>query len=94
MKLLTKELIKKFQQVGRQEKVKDVIIIAKFFCPWNQWTWYASEFNKGIFFGYVVGLEKEWGSFSLEELESVKKCGLGIERDLQFKPTKFSELKI
>jgi hypothetical protein len=88
MKLLTKELRNKFPKLYTNENkdAKDVKIIAKFFCPWNNWTWYATEFDgEDTFFGYVVGFENELGYFSLSELESVKGFGgLGIERDLHF----------
>jgi len=33
MKLLTKELLMRFEKVGRQEDDKDPIVIAKFFNP-------------------------------------------------------------
>lgn len=47
-----------------------------------------------MFFGLVVGFEKELGYFDLQELEQVKlPYGLGIERDLSFKPTKLSQIK-
>ena len=88
MKLLTKELRQKFPKLYSQElkDPKDVKIIAKFFCPWNQWTWFATEFDgKDTFFGYVKGLENELGNFSLSELQGIKGFGsLGIERDLHF----------
>ncbi len=47
MKLLTIELRRKFPKLYSQEEKdpKDVKIIAKFFCPWNQWTWFATEAN-------------------------------------------------
>ncbi len=47
MKLLTKELRQKFPKLYSQEEKdpKDVKIVVKFFCPWNQWTWYATEAN-------------------------------------------------
>jgi hypothetical protein len=49
-------------------------------------TWYATEFDgEDLFFGLVDGLEKEFGYFSLSELESVDgPFGVGIERDLYF----------
>ncbi|MFZ5596754.1 MAG: DUF2958 domain-containing protein [Bacillota bacterium] len=63
----------------------------RFFSPYNGWTWYRVEYDKEekLFFGLVVGFEKEWGYFSLEELESAR--GMGgrlplVERDLHFKP--------
>ena len=41
-----------------------------------------------FFYGFVDWMEKEWGSFSLNELESVKlPLGLGIERDINFSGT-------
>ena len=89
MKLLTKEILKKFEKVGSQEEVKDPVVIAKFFTPWTHWTWFATEYDpeNKIFFGLVEGHEKEWGYFSLEELEKVKgPFRLGIERDMMFDP--------
>ena len=45
------------------------------------------------FFGYVIGLEEEWGYFVLSELESVRgPLGLAIERDLYFQPGPFSKV--
>ena len=61
----------------------------KFFTPDSSWTWYASEFDgKDIFFGLVIGHYKEYGTFSLSELQSVRGAlGLPVERDLHFEPT-------
>jgi len=52
------------------------------------------EFDgKDIFFGWVVGLEKEFGSFSLSELESLRgPGGLRIERDKFFRPQPISQV--
>ena len=89
MKLMTKELEKTFPSIHSNEEKdpKDVLIIAKFFCPWGNWTWYATEYDPetGRFFGFVRGDFDELGYFSLQELESVRgPFGLGIERDLFF----------
>ena len=90
VQLLTKELVKRFAKIGRQETVIDPIVVAKFFNPTGAGTWYATEYDPEtkIFFGFVsiFGDENdEWGSFSLEELESYRgNFGLGIERDLYF----------
>ena len=98
MKLLTKELLKRFEQVGRQEDSSDPIVVAKFFNPAGAGTWYATEYdpNDKIFFGFVSifgDWNDEWGSFSLEELESYRsKFGLGIERDLYFGEKRISEV--
>lgn len=69
-----------------QESVKDPIVHVKWFCPWNQWTWFATEGQEQdgdfILFGYVIGHEREWGYFSLNELQSVTgPFGLKIERE-------------
>ena len=45
MKLMTKELEKRFKEVGSQENVKDPVIIAKYFNPAGAGTWYATEYN-------------------------------------------------
>ena len=88
MNLMTKKLEKRFDQVGRQEHVKDPIVIAKFFYPAGSGTWYATEYypDERLFFGYVSIFGDhcdEWGYFSLDELKSFRgRFDLGIERDL------------
>jgi len=86
MQLLTKEIRKKFKQIGKQdvEDAGEHVCVVKFFDPTGSWTWYATEFDgRDIFFGLVDGFELEWGTFSLSEMQSVKgRFGLGIERDL------------
>ena len=53
----------------------------------------AEQGDDFLFFGYVLGLETEWGYFVLSELESVRgPGGLNIERDLHFDPRPFSEV--
>ena len=94
MKILTKSIEKKLPKLGGQEnKGLDAVAYVKFFTPWTSWTWYASEYSDGMFFGLVDGFVKELGYFSLEELESIKgPFGLRIERDFYFQPTKLKEL--
>lgn len=88
MKLLTKELRKQIPKLYANERKDptEIKVVAKFFYPLNQWTWYATEFDgKDTFFGYVKGFDNELGYFSLSELESIKgSLPLGIERDLYF----------
>ena len=97
MKLLTKKLEKRFAQVGSQEDEKDPLVIAKFFNPCGGGTWYATEYDpqRKVFFGYVSIFgdhNDEWGSFSLDELQSYKgPLGLGIERDRYFIEKRASE---
>ncbi len=98
MKLLTKELIERFNKVGKQEEIKDPLVIAKFFNPTGAGTWYATEYDikSKIFLGYVSifrDWNDEWGYFSLTELESLKgPFGLGIERDIYFNSKPFSQI--
>ena len=95
MKLLTKEIESMFKKVGYQDGVEDPVVVAKFFTPWTNWTWFATEYDpeSRLFFGMVHGHEKELGYFSLDELASVKgPFGMGIERDMAFDPNRYNEL--
>lgn len=96
MKLLTRQLEKRFAEMGSQRHM-DPIVIAKFFHPMSSATWYLTEYypEDKIFFGYVTGLVPggdEWGYVSLLELESVKVWGVSIERDLYFTEKRSSKL--
>ena len=96
MKLLTAEILKALPPLYSQEKNPDPLVIVKFFTPWSNWTWYATEYSpeERTFFGLVVGLETELGYFNLDEMESIKgPAGLGIERDRGFHPTRLSEIR-
>src|SRR6186713_2035591 len=44
MELLTDQLKARFAEVGRQDEVKDPIVIAKFFAPSGEATWFATEY--------------------------------------------------
>ena len=95
--LLTKANLKSLPAIYSQEdKGDDAIVQVKFFTPWSNWTWYATEYDpeQGLFFGLVDGHEKDLGYFSLAELESARgPFGLLIERDLWFKPTRIGDLR-
>jgi hypothetical protein len=88
--LLTKAIEKQLPELYGTEEIKtaDKVLVVKYFK--NNFTWYAIEFDpiERIFYGYVEGMENEWGYFSLDELQSIN-----VERDLYFDPIKFSELK-
>ncbi len=100
MKLLTPQLLASLPPLYAQENVPDPVVYAKFFMPDmpdSNWTWYVTEGEADEddfrFFGYVRGMEEEWGYFVLSELESVRgPLGLEIERDLYFEPGPFSEV--
>ena len=99
MNLLTKAIEKSLPALYATEKipVSEKVLVVKFFTPWSNWTWYGTEYNPGerLFFGFVVGMEKEWGYFSLDEMKSVQgPFGLKIERDLWWTPCKFKDLKV
>lgn len=100
MKLLTKAIEKSLPAFYATEKIptQDKVIKVKFFSPYSNWTWYGVEYDPSTrtFFGWIHGHEKEWGYFSLTELESL--TGMGgrlplVERDMHFTPCKVSELK-
>ena len=96
MKLLTKEILKRLPPLYATEDIplEEKIAHVKFFTPDAGWTWYAVEFDgHDTFFGYVIGLEKELGYFSLAELQSVRgHLGLPVERDRSFRPTPLREI--
>ena len=90
MKLLTKKLRGELPALYTNENEADPKAIVKFFTPFSNWTWYATEFDgEDTFFGLVDGFDKELGYFSLSELESL---GPKVERDLWFNPTPLSRL--
>ncbi len=95
MQLLTNEITSKLPFLYTQEDIEDPLVICKFFTAWSKWTWYAIEFDgKDTFFGYVAGDFPELGYFTLSELQGIKgPMGLGIERDLYFRPCRLSEIK-
>ncbi len=91
MKLLTKEIIKKLPKLYATEDIDllEKVVICKFFNPCGVGTWYAIEGQEVdgdfIFFGLVDLHEKEFGYFSLNELQAIKlPFGLSIERDIHF----------
>jgi hypothetical protein len=67
----------------------------KLFDPTGSWTWYIASYDPDtrIAYGMVDGFEKEFGSFSMEELvEWEGRFGLPIERDLYFDPCTLKDL--
>jgi hypothetical protein len=99
MKLITKQLEKRFNQIGTQENSRNPLVIAKFFNPCISMVWYATEYETDtrICFGYVAGTQfPEWGYFSIDELEALKvpPFDLPIERDMYFTEKRFSQLEL
>jgi len=97
VKLLDDELRARLPPLYAQEAETEPTVYAKFFMPGTGWTWYVTEGSAQeddfLFFGFVVGLESEFGYFLLFELESVRtKLGLQVERDLYFTEGKFTDV--
>lgn len=94
MELLPPELKNQLPKLYEQEKTEDPIVYIKFFFPAGNWTWFVTEGERRgddfMFFGYVVGLEREWGYFTLRQLEGINIQGLTVERDGYFEQQRFS----
>lgn len=105
MKLLTKEIRKNLPKLYSQDGKGDKAIVhVKFFTPWSFWTWYVTEGEPVLdedgneidfeFFGWVEGLENEYGYFTMNQIQSVRgPGGLRIERDKFFVPKPIKEIK-
>jgi hypothetical protein len=80
---------------NENNSLAETMATVKFFTPWANWTWYATEFDgEDTFFGLVNGFEMELGYFSLSELESlVGPVGLKVERDLGWTPRSVAEIQ-
>ena len=81
--------------LGSTSDNPDPIIFVKWFTPDAGWTWFVAEYDpiSRVGYGLVHGIEREWGTFSLAEIEQVRgSLGLPVERDLSFSPTPASKL--
>ena len=97
MDLLPQELRKGLPPLYSQESSSAPIVHAKLFTPDAGWTWFITEGSgedgDWLLFGYVIGLEEEWGYFLLSEIASVRgPLGLSVERDLWFQPGPIDEV--
>jgi len=97
MDLLPQELRKTLPSLYSQESSCAPIVHAKLFTPDAGWTWFITEGSEEdgdwLLFGYVIGLEEEWGYFLLSEIASVRgPLGLSVERDLWFQPGPIDEV--
>ena len=95
MELLTEELQEQAENQYPKGSDMDQMIVAKFFTPWTNWTWYLmnKEPESDYCWGIVEGHDIEAGSFSLAELRGIAgPFEMEIERDLHFVPLKANEL--
>lgn len=94
MELLPEELKIGLPKLYEQEENEDPLVFIKFFFPAGRWTWFVTEGEPEgddfTFFGYVIGLEEEWGYFTLIQLEEINIHSLTVERDLYFRQESFS----
>ena len=95
MELIPKEIKEQISSLYATENQNNPTVFVKLFL--DSWTWYITELSidGDIAFGYVISpFGAELGYFSLEEIKSIKgSLGIGVERDLKFKPTKLSLIK-
>lgn len=66
----------------------DPIARLKWFTPDSSWTWFVVEYDPAErrCFGLVIGHEREFGHFSLDEIQELRgPLGLQVERDLYWK---------
>jgi hypothetical protein len=95
MELIPQELQKTIPKLYETEEQTDPIAHIKLFI--DGWSWFITEISmdKDICFGYVISpFGSELGYISLEELASlIGSLGIGVERDVSFKPTRLSVIK-
>ena len=95
MELIPKEIKEQIPSLYATENQNNPTVFVKLFL--DSWTWYITELSidGDIAFGYVISpFGAELGYFSLEEIRSIKgSLGIGVERNLEFKPTKLSIIK-
>ena len=95
MELIPKEIKEQIPSLYATENQNNPTVFVKLFL--DSWTWYITELSidGDIAFGYVISpFGAELGYFSLEEIKNIKGIlGIGVERDLSFKPTKLSIIK-
>ncbi|MGB3751448.1 MAG: DUF2958 domain-containing protein [Arcobacteraceae bacterium] len=95
MELISQEIKQQIPKLYETEEHTDPIAYVKLFI--DGWTWYIIELSidDDICFGYVESsFGSELGYFSLKEIQEVKgSLGLGVQRDLHFKPTSLYKIK-
>jgi hypothetical protein len=93
--LLPEELKSALPKIGAKEGKQDPTVHAVYQFPLSGWTWFVTEADSYeddiCFFGYVIGLEREWGYFCLSELESVDINGIKVRCIKDHLPRPLSE---
>ena len=103
MNLIPEEIGKTIPKLYEQDgKEGDAIVYAKFYI--GNWIWYVLEYDpdEKRCYGYIIGQAKEFGYFSLTELEElrievdVENIGtvlLTVERDEKWIPKSLKEIE-
>ena len=101
MKIITKEIENAFKKQGYtgDKSAKDIKIVMKLFNPTGAGTWYLYEkIDEDIYMAFVNLNDPEMaesGTISMSELMAFRgRFGLGIERDMSFKPLSMSLQKV
>ena len=95
MKLMTKAIQEQAEKQYDEGSDMEQNVVAKYFDPMGSWKWFLMNKKKddSYCWGIVKGFEVEMGSFSIDELESIKlPLGMKIERDLYFEPMKAKDV--
>lgn len=90
-KLITKKLKKQIPELKEDEEYikDDSPVPVHFVQPTTNWNWYVLAYDGGdTFFGLVDGEAREYGFFTLSELQSYEDplLKLGVERDKTWDP--------
>jgi len=95
MKLFTKEIEEQLQKQFSKGSEEDQMIVCKIFNPYGAGTWWLinQDPNEPEYLWCIANIfETEEGSVGKSELESYRNSfGLGLERDLCFKPITVKE---
>ena len=95
MELIPQNIKDQIPKLYETENQIEPIAYVKLFI--DGWTWYITELSidDDTAFGYIASpFGSELGYFSLEEIKEIRgNLGIGVERDLEFKPTKLSIIK-
>lgn len=93
---LPPELVRQIPPLFTAERTgeDDPMVWAKFVSPITDWRWYVVELAPSgsdlLFLGWVIGLEKELGTFFLSEM--LMYGGGLVLRDDTFQPCRLSEV--
>ena len=97
MALLDDDLKGRLPPLLSQEAVDEPTVYARYFLPGTVWNWYVTEGEPEdkdyLFFGFVTGIEPEFGLFRLSDLENMTgTSGQKVEVDLNFKEGKLTDV--